>query len=33
MKSHTMIEFKSLSEHMIIFILHFGVRNVVFEQK
>ena len=32
MKSHTMIE-KTLSEHMIMVILHFWAKNVVFEQK
>ena len=32
MKSHTMIE-KTLSEHIIMVILHFWVKNVVFEQK
>ena len=32
MKSHTMIE-KTLFEHIIMVIVHFGVKNVVFEQK
>ena len=32
MKSHTMIE-KTLSEHIIMVILHFWVKNLVFEQK
>ena len=32
MKSHTMIE-KTLSEHIIIVILHFVAKNVGFEQK
>ena len=32
MKSHTIIV-KTLSEHMIIVILHFWVKNLVFEQK
>ena len=32
MKSRTMVE-KTLSEHMIMFILHFWAKNVVFEQK
>ena len=32
MQSHTMIE-KTLSEHMIMVILHFWAKNVVFEQK
>ena len=32
MKSHMLIE-KTLSENMIIVILHFWVKDVVFEQK
>ena len=32
MKFHTMIE-KTLSEHIIMIILHFLFKNVVFEQK
>ena len=32
MKSHTMIE-KTLSEHIIMIIMHFLFKNVVFEQK